>query len=198
MVAGVTGDVGWLIVAWGLGAVVSLAGALCYAELATAYPHAGGDYYFLTRAFGRHTSFLYAWARSTVINSGSIALLAFVFGDYMSTVLSLGPASGALWAAAHRDRANAPQHRRAARLRRHAEPAAGDRGRRPAGRCRRRLPGPAGRCNGARGLFHDSGARHVRPGDGLRAADLRRLERGRVYLGRARRVAGARSCRRWW
>ena len=83
----------------GLGALVSLAGALCYAELATAYPHAGGDYYFLTRAFGRHTSFLYAWARSTVINTGSIALLAFVFGDYMSTVLSLGPASGALWAA---------------------------------------------------------------------------------------------------
>src|SRR6185369_1760902 len=98
MVAGVTGDVGWLIVAWALGAVVSLAGALCYAELATAYPHAGGDYSFLTRAFGRHTSFLYAWARSTVINSGAIALLAFVFGDYMSTVLSLGPASGALWA----------------------------------------------------------------------------------------------------
>ena len=99
MVAGVTGDVGWLVVAWVLGAIVSLAGALCYAELATAYPHAGGDYHFLTRAFGRHTSFLYAWARSTVINSGSIALLAFVFGDYMSTVLSLGPASGALWAA---------------------------------------------------------------------------------------------------
>src|SRR5262245_43196537 len=99
MVAGVTGDVGWLFVAWVLGAIVSLAGALCYAELATAYPHAGGDYYFLTRAFGRHTSFLYAWARSTVINSGSIALLAFVFGDYMSTVLPLGKASGAIWAA---------------------------------------------------------------------------------------------------
>ena len=100
MVAGVTGDVGWAIVAWALGALVALAGALCYAELATAYPHAGGDYYFLTRAFGRNTSFLYAWARSTVINSGSIALLAFVFGDYMSTVFPLGPASGAIWAAA--------------------------------------------------------------------------------------------------
>jgi len=100
MVAGVTGDVGWLLVAWVLGALVSLAGALSYAELATTYPHAGGDYHFLTRAFGRHTSFLYAWARSTVINSGSIALLAFVFGDYLSTVVSLGPASGALWAAA--------------------------------------------------------------------------------------------------
>jgi basic amino acid/polyamine antiporter, APA family len=99
MVAGVTGDAGWAIVAWGLGALVSLAGALCYAELATTYPHAGGDYHFLTRAWGRNISFLYAWARATVINTGAIALLAFVFGDYMSKVMSLGPGSGALWAA---------------------------------------------------------------------------------------------------
>jgi len=96
MVAGVTGDPGWLVVAWVLGAAISLAGALCYAELATAYPHAGGDYHFLTRAFGRHASFLYAWARATVINTGSIALLAFVFGDYMSKVVALPPAA---WAA---------------------------------------------------------------------------------------------------
>ena len=58
MVAGVTGDAGWLTVAWILGAVVSLAGALCYAELATTYPHAGGDYHFLTRAFGKRAGFL--------------------------------------------------------------------------------------------------------------------------------------------
>ncbi|HEX6945394.1 MAG TPA: amino acid permease [Casimicrobiaceae bacterium] len=99
MVAGVTGDVGWLVVAWVLGAVVSLAGALCYAELATTYPHAGGDYHFLTRAWGRHASFLYAWARATVINTGAIALLAFVFGDYMQKVIPLGAAGGALWGA---------------------------------------------------------------------------------------------------
>ncbi len=98
MVAGVTGDAGWLIVAWVLGGVISLAGALCYAELATTYPHAGGDYHFLARAFGKPASFLYAWAKATVINTGSIALLAFVFGDYMSKVVSLGPHSTALWA----------------------------------------------------------------------------------------------------
>ena len=78
MVAGVTGDAGWMIVAWILGGVISLAGALCYAELATTYPHAGGDYHFIARAFGKHLSFLYAWAKATVINTGSIALLAFV------------------------------------------------------------------------------------------------------------------------
>jgi len=100
MVAGVTGDPGWALVAWTAGAFVSLAGGLCYAELAAAYRHAGGDYHFLTRAFGRNASFLYAWARATVINTGAIALLAFVFGDYMSTVLPLGRGSGAIWAVA--------------------------------------------------------------------------------------------------
>jgi APA family basic amino acid/polyamine antiporter len=98
LVAGVTNDTGWVIVAWIAGALVSLAGALCYAELAAAYPHAGGDYHFLTRAYGRDTSFLYAWARATVINTGAIALLAFVFGDYVASVLPGGP-TGSAWAA---------------------------------------------------------------------------------------------------
>lgn len=98
MVAGVTGDAGWLLVAWLLGGLISLAGALCYAELATTYPHAGGDYHFLARAFGKDISFLYAWAKATVINTGSIALLAFVFGDYMTKAINLGPYSSAIWA----------------------------------------------------------------------------------------------------
>ena len=100
MVAGVTGDPAWALVAWTAGALISLAGALCYAELAAAYRNAGGDYHFLTRAFGRNASFLYAWARAMVINTGAIALLAFVFGDYMTTVLPLGRGSGAIWAIA--------------------------------------------------------------------------------------------------
>lgn len=99
MVAGVTGDAGWMLAAWVAGGVISLIGALCYAELASTYPHAGGDYHFLTRAFGRNVSFLYAWARALVINTGSIALLAFVFGDYLSRIVNLGAYSHALWAA---------------------------------------------------------------------------------------------------
>lgn len=98
MVAGVTGDIGWAISLWIAGGLISLAGALCYAELSTAYPHAGGDYHFLSRAFGKEVSFLYAWAKAMVINTGSIALLAFVFGDYMSQVIHLGPQSTAIWA----------------------------------------------------------------------------------------------------
>jgi amino acid transporter len=99
MVAGVTGSVDWMLIAWVLGGVLSLVGALCYAELGSSFPSAGGDYHFLSRAYGRDLSFFFAWARIAVITTGSIALLAFVFGDYMSRVLPLGPHSSALYAA---------------------------------------------------------------------------------------------------
>ena len=98
LVAAITGDVGWALALWVGGAIISLAGALCYAELATLYPHAGGDYHFLTRAYGKNISFLYGWAKAMVINTGSIALLAFVFGDYMTKVVPLGPHSVIYWA----------------------------------------------------------------------------------------------------
>ncbi len=99
LVAENTGGALALIGAWGLGAGISVIGALCYAELATAYPDAGGDYHFLHRAFGEKTAFLFAWARLTVIQTGSIALLAFVFGDYASELWALGPYSSSIYAA---------------------------------------------------------------------------------------------------
>ncbi len=99
LVAGMTGSVEWMFGAWLAGAALALAGALCYAELATTFPNAGGDYHFLTRAYGKDLSFFFAWARVTVITSGSIALLAFVFGDYASRVVSLGAHSSAIYAA---------------------------------------------------------------------------------------------------
>jgi amino acid transporter len=98
LVAAISGDAGWALVLWLAGALISIAGALCYAELCTAYPNAGGDYHFLHRAFGRNISFIYGWSRAMIINTGSIALLAFVFGDYMSTLLSLGAYSSVVWA----------------------------------------------------------------------------------------------------
>lgn len=103
MVAGMTGDTAWMFGAWTLGGLMSIVGALCYAELATAYSDVGGDYHFLRRAYGRSVSFLFAWARFSVITTGSIALLAFVFGDYMTQLLPLGELphdlSAALYAA---------------------------------------------------------------------------------------------------
>ncbi|MBE9003771.1 amino acid permease [Fortiea sp. LEGE XX443] len=84
---------------WLIGGVVSLVGALCYAELATTYPDIGGVYYYLKRAFGRGVAFLFAWARMTVIQTGSITLLAFVFGDYASQIWQLGNFSPSIYAA---------------------------------------------------------------------------------------------------
>jgi amino acid transporter len=98
LVADISGDAGWALALWMAGALISAMGALCYAELCTTYPNAGGDYHFLHRAFGRNISFIYGWSRATIINTGSIALLAFVFGDYMSTLVNLGTYSSATWA----------------------------------------------------------------------------------------------------
>ncbi|QZZ19710.1 amino acid permease [Leptothermofonsia sichuanensis E412] len=90
---------GAVLQVWLLGGLVSLIGALCYAELATSYPHVGGNYFYLQRAFGQSIATLFAWARMTVIQTGSIALLAFVFGDYASQLAPLGPYSPSLYAA---------------------------------------------------------------------------------------------------
>ncbi len=88
------------ILVWLVGGLVSLIGALCYAELASTFPNTGGDYHFLRRAFGEKFSFLFAWARISVIQTGSIAILAFVFGDYFSQFYDIGPNSSILYAAA--------------------------------------------------------------------------------------------------
>ena len=84
---------------WLAGGVVSLIGALCYAELGSAYPNAGGEYFFLRRAYGDWVSFLFAWARMTVIQTGAIAAIAFVIGDYATQMYSLGAKGPAIYAA---------------------------------------------------------------------------------------------------
>lgn len=100
LVAGAAGSEATLLIAWLAGGLLSIIGALCYAELASAYPHIGGDYHFLRRAFGNRLAFLYAWTRLTVIQTGSLALLAYVFGDYMAVLVPIGPLSSTVYAAA--------------------------------------------------------------------------------------------------
>lgn len=94
------GGGGVFILAWVVGGLVSLIGALCYAELATTYPHVGGDYSFLHRAYGPQVAFLFAWARLAVIQTGAIAMQAFVIGNYATGLLPLGTYSTPLYAAA--------------------------------------------------------------------------------------------------
>ncbi|MGE3146630.1 MAG: APC family permease [Pseudorhodoplanes sp.] len=87
------------IAVWIAGGFVTLIGALCYAELAASHPHAGGEYHFLSRAYGKPVAVLFGWARGTVIQTGAIAGVAFVFGDYAAQILPLGPHGPALYAA---------------------------------------------------------------------------------------------------
>src|SRR5688572_12292106 len=88
-----------VLLVWLTGGVVSLIGALCYAELTATYPHTGGDYHYLTRAYGKPISFLFVWSRVTVIQTGSVAILSFVFGDYASQLMRLGEYSPSIYAA---------------------------------------------------------------------------------------------------
>jgi amino acid transporter len=90
----------WFIAAWVLGGVATLIGALVYAELAAAYPSTGGEYHFLTRAYGQPVGFLFAWARTTVIQTGAIAAVCFVLGDYAQQLYSLGAYGSAIYGAA--------------------------------------------------------------------------------------------------
>ena len=99
LVAGNTGDAGSMMLAWILGGAISIIGALCYAELASSNPDAGGEYHFLDRAFGSDVARLFAWARLTVIASGSIAIFAFVFADYATQIAPLGAYSSDIYAA---------------------------------------------------------------------------------------------------
>ncbi|WP_071455760.1 APC family permease [Gloeomargarita lithophora] len=88
-----------VVLAWLLGGVLSLVGGLCFAELGAAYPHAGGVYHYLDRTFGSRLAFLFGWARMTIIQPGSIVLLAFVFGDYFSQLVPWGEYGSSLYAA---------------------------------------------------------------------------------------------------
>src|SRR3546814_1050145 len=89
LVAGASSSETMMLAVWIIGGTLSIVGALCYAELASAEPGAGGDYHYLMRAFGPRPAFLYAWSRLAVIQSGSIALLAFRSEEHTSELHSL-------------------------------------------------------------------------------------------------------------
>jgi len=79
---------GWagILGIWLVGGLLSLTGALCYAELAAAYPHEGGDYVYQTRAYGKGVGYLFGWSQLVIIRPGDIALMAFVFARYAITL----------------------------------------------------------------------------------------------------------------
>ncbi len=99
IVAGNTSSTAEFLFAWLLGGAISLCGALVYAELSARHPETGGEYAFLQHGLGRGVAFLFAWSRMTVIQTGAIAAVAFVFGEYASEIYRLGGQSTAIYAA---------------------------------------------------------------------------------------------------
>jgi basic amino acid/polyamine antiporter, APA family len=87
----VGGSVGLSLLVWIMGGVLSLLGALTYAELAAANPEAGGLYCYIRDGFGRLSAFLYGWCLFLVIASGSVAALARAFSEYLARVLPISP-----------------------------------------------------------------------------------------------------------
>jgi basic amino acid/polyamine antiporter, APA family len=74
----------WLLLGlWAVGGLLTLAGALCYAELAAAFPRAGGQYVYLREAFGPIWGFLYGWTLLAAINTGFVAAVAVAFAKYL-------------------------------------------------------------------------------------------------------------------
>jgi APA family basic amino acid/polyamine antiporter len=77
----------WGVLAiWLTGGILSLFGALGYAELATAYPQEGGDYVYLSRAYGRWAGYLFGWIQLAIVRPGDIAVIAFAFAMYARTI----------------------------------------------------------------------------------------------------------------
>lgn len=77
----------WVIIVWGITAVMTVSAALCYGELSALFPKAGGQYTYLTEVFGKMTGFLYGWSLFTVIQTGTIAAVAVAFGKFTAYLI---------------------------------------------------------------------------------------------------------------
>jgi len=77
------------LLAWLLGGVLSLIGALCYAELASSFPLSGGSYVYLKESYGLWSGFLFGWTELLAIRTGSIAAVSFIFGEYICSFLAV-------------------------------------------------------------------------------------------------------------
>ena len=79
----------WVLLAWVVAGLLSLAGALTYAELGALLPQAGGEYVYLRTAYGDLPAFLFGWMRITVGGAGSIAIAGVAFATFLSSVVPL-------------------------------------------------------------------------------------------------------------
>jgi amino acid transporter len=76
-------------IVWAVCGILVFIGALCYAELATTYPRDGGDYVYLSRAYGPLVGYLFGWTQLAVIQTASIGLMAYIFAGYGARLFAL-------------------------------------------------------------------------------------------------------------
>src|SRR5438445_1495201 len=82
-----TGGAGWLLTVWGIAGLMTILGALSYAELAAMMPQAGGQYVYLREAYSPLWGFLYGWTSFLVIQTGTIAAVAVAFAKYLGVLV---------------------------------------------------------------------------------------------------------------
>ena len=80
---------GLTILAWLIGGLICLLGAICYAELSSSFPQTGGNYIYIRESYGPWAGFLFGWTELLVIRTGSIAAISFIFAEYLQSFLSL-------------------------------------------------------------------------------------------------------------
>lgn len=88
------GSPGWVMVTWVVAGLLSLAGALTYAELGALFPEAGGEYVYLREAYGDIPAFLYGWTRFWIASPGTIAAYAVGAATFLSGAINLDPYGG--------------------------------------------------------------------------------------------------------
>ena len=93
-VAGFLPSAGMVLAAWTIGGILVLGDSLILAELATRMPRAGGWYVYIEKGWGRFPAFLYGWTYMLVVDPASSAALVVVLGEYLASLLGLGPKPG--------------------------------------------------------------------------------------------------------
>src|ERR1700755_118081 len=96
-IANETNGAGWLLLVWAITGVMTVSGALCYAELAAMMPQAGGQYVFLREAYAPLAGFLYGWTAFVVIQTGTSAAVGVAFAKFLGVLVpGLGTGEEAL------------------------------------------------------------------------------------------------------
>src|SRR5215210_8684978 len=90
---------GPVLLAWGVGGLIALFGALTYAELAAALPRSGGVFAYLLEGFGPLPAFLFGWSELTVIRASAMGAISTIFAEYLGYFIHLDPAQ-VRWVAA--------------------------------------------------------------------------------------------------